>query len=74
MTKERLEIKKNRDKYEVRVSVGAGLGSTEYHNVLDNNPNKIATILLDLEAVSHLPIEKAVKIYLKRKRTGDWMS
>ena len=44
-----------------------------YRNILDKDPNKIAQVLLDLEAVSNFPIAQAVKIYLQRRENKDWL-
>ncbi len=70
----RLEVKRDRDGYSVRSFEGThNRNSTSYYNILGNDHNKIAQILLDLDIVVGLPIEKAVKIYLAKKKKGDWL-
>lgn len=44
-----------------------------YRNLIDKDPNKIAQVLLDLEIVDSFPILKAVKIYLEKRESKDWM-
>lgn len=44
-----------------------------YNNFIDKDPNRIAQVLLDLETVDSFPIEKAVKIYLSKKKNNDWL-
>lgn len=44
-----------------------------YNNIMGKDPNAIAQVLLDLELVDSFPIEKAVKIYMERRRNKDWL-
>lgn len=76
MSEVNLEIKKigNKDKYELRTYTGNRKGSNSYFNIIDRDPVKLAQILIDIEIMESFPVEKAVKIYLKRKRNGDWLT
>ena len=77
MTETSLEIQKNegKDRYEVRTFFGKKKeSSTTYYNILEKNPVKIAQVLIDLEFIENFPIEKAVAIYLQKKKKGDWLS
>lgn len=76
MSDTKLEVKKvgDKEKYEVRTFTGNRKGSNSYFNVIDKNPVKLAQLLIDIELIDDFPVEKAVKIYLQRKRGGDWLS
>lgn len=77
-----LEIQKNGEKYDVRVSSAnrdngsrrSTKNTTSYYHVLDKNPAIIAQILLDLDLLEGFPIEKAIQIYRQRKDSNrDWL-
>ena len=66
-----LELKKHRDNFEVNVFYKKG-DKSFYRNILDRDSRKISQILLDLETMG-FKIDKAVSLYLERKRKKDWL-
>lgn len=70
-----LELKKHGDNIDVSTRGGSNKKrrSTIYTNILNPDANHIAQVLLDLEITTSLPIEKAVKIYLRRRENKDWL-
>ena len=71
----RLEIRRNRNNYEVLHYFGNGKkGSPVYCNILDKDPKKIAQVILDLDFEGY-PMEQAVTEYLRRKNgpKKDWL-
>lgn len=52
---------------------GKSSDKSMYYNIIDNDPKKIAQILLDLEIIDHLKIYEGVKIYLNRRENKDWL-
>jgi hypothetical protein len=69
---ETIEFKKNKDRYDVRVG-SKNKNSTTYFNILNRDPSQFAQVLIDLELIAGMPVEKAIKIYLSRKKKGDWL-
>jgi hypothetical protein len=67
----RLEIKRGRSNYEVNYYEGRDRAA--YHNIINPDANKIALILMDLELSANLPMVEAVKIYLRRRESRDWL-
>ena len=66
-----LEFKKNKDGYEINTFEKKG-SKSYYQNIIDRDPKKIAQILLDLY-FDGFKIEEAIKIFLRRLRTKDWL-
>lgn len=66
-----LKFKKNREKYEVN-SFYSQNSKAHYHNYIDNDPHKLAQVLIDLYLEGY-PIEKAVEIMMKRIAKKDWL-
>ena len=64
-----LEIKKNRDNYEVNVF---DKGSHTYRNILTRDPNRLAQVLLDLHFMG-FQITEAIRIMKKRLKNKDWL-
>jgi hypothetical protein len=67
----RLEFKRNKSNYEINLFAGKNSNS-HYQNIIDRDPQKIAQILIDLH-LDGFPIEKAVKLFLKRIKERDWL-
>ena len=44
-----------------------------YRTMIDKDANKLAQVLFDLELVGNFPIEEAIKIYLRRRESKDWL-
>jgi len=66
-----LEFKKNKDKFEVNLFSSKNSKSF-YRNIIDKDPGKLAQILIDLHLYNY-PVDKAIKIFLKRVKTHDWL-
>jgi len=66
-----LELKKNRENFEVNVFSNKGSKSS-YRNIIDKDVNKLAQILIDLFMFG-FPIEKAIHIFNERMRKKDWL-
>lgn len=66
-----LQVKKHRENYEVNVFHSRDSKSC-YNNLIKNDPNLIAQILIDLW-IHGFNIEKAVKIFLSKMKKKDWM-
>jgi hypothetical protein len=66
-----LELKKNRGNYKVNVFPKYG-GKSIYSNNVENNPSKLAQVLIDLH-IQGFHIEEAVQIFNRRIRNHDWM-
>lgn len=71
----RVVIGKHRPGYELRMfnKMCQCGGSSIYNNVIGQDPNKIAQVLIDLEMVGNLPIRKAISVYLERIEKKDWL-
>ena len=71
----KLKLNWRKKGYETLIYSGDRERSREivYRNMIDKDPNKIAQVLIDLEIVDNFPIFEAVKIYLKRHDTKDWL-
>ena len=48
-------------------------GQASYQNFLDQDSTKLAIVLLDLEMTTGLPIRDAVKKYLAKRDSRDWL-
>lgn len=66
-----LRFKKNKGNIEVNVFSGRQSKSI-YGNLITPDPKRIAQVLLDL-SVMGFPIEKAIRIVLKRIKKKDWI-
>ena len=64
-------MKKHKGNMEVNV-FSKGSSKSQYNNIIDRDPNKIAQVLLDL-IILGFPIEKAMNIVRERIRKKDWM-
>ena len=69
---ERLEIRKSNQNYEVNYYTGREKKAT-YHNLLNPNAAQLAAVLIDLEISTGLPIFQAVKEYIRRRDSKDWL-
>lgn len=66
-----LEFKRHKENYEINLFDSKN-SKSHYTNIIDKNPAKIAQILMDLY-LDGFPIEKAIKIYLGRIKSKDWL-
>lgn len=66
-----LEIKKNKENYEVNVFTSRGSKSS-YRNIIDKDVNKLAQVLIDLELYG-FPIRRAIHIFNERMNKKDWL-
>jgi len=66
-----LEVKKNRENYEVNIFSGKN-SKSQYHNIITRDPNRLAQVLIDL-MIQGFPVEKAIKIVHERIKKHDWM-
>lgn len=66
-----LELKKHRENFEVNLFERKG-SKSHYQNILNRNPNQFAQILIDLY-LDGFPVETAVKIFLRRIKSKDWI-
>ena len=66
-----LEVKRHRDNYEANVYYSKH-SKSNYHNIMNKDPNKIAQILIDL-TLEGFPIDKAILIYNQRIEKKDWL-
>jgi hypothetical protein len=67
----RLEFKKSRENFEINLFEGKN-SSSHYRNIVTRDPQRIAQILIDLYLYD-FPVERAIKIFLKRIRSQDWL-
>ena len=67
----RVEFKKHGENFEVNVFEGKNSKSS-YTNIIDKDFNKLAQILVDLYLFG-FPVEKALKIFLNKVKTRDWL-
>ena len=69
----RLEVRRGkRGNYEIDYYEGRK-GKSVYHNLLNPSATHLAIVLIDLELTSGLPIFEAVKQYLQKRETKDWL-
>lgn len=68
----KLEVRKHKSKYEVSITLGRR-NKTTYHIILDNDPAKIAQMMMDLEFIGGYKIPEAINIYLDRMQRKDWL-
>ena len=64
-----LELKRNRENFELNLFEKKGSGHSYYRNIIDKDYKKLAIILDDLERFG-VPIRKAIKLYLGSR---DWL-
>lgn len=64
-------MKRHKENFEVNV-FPTKKSKSQYTNIITNDPNVIAQILIDL-IIQGVPIERAIKIMNARIKKGDWM-
>jgi len=65
-----MDIKRHRENYELNVF--GNDRKSFYKNIISKDPNRLAQIFLDLYMYG-FPIEKAIKIFLRRMKQKDWL-
>ena len=66
-----LEFKKHKENYEINLFEGKN-SKSHYTNVINRNPSQLAQILIDLHLDGY-KVEEAVKIFLNRIKSRDWL-
>jgi hypothetical protein len=64
--------KSNKGNYEVDYFEGRK-DKAVYHNLLNPDATQLAVVLMDLEISTSLPIFEAVKKYLYKRDSRDWL-
>lgn len=68
----RLEFKPHNENFEINIFDDGKNSKSHYTNIIDRDSQKLAQIFIDL-SIDGFPIDKAIKIYLKRIKTKDWL-
>jgi hypothetical protein len=68
----KLQVHKHGDNYKVELYYSNRERDPIYTNILDRDPIKLASVLMDLYREG-FPIEEAVKIFLNKITQRDWM-
>lgn len=64
-------MKKHSGNYEVNLFYSKR-SKSQYHNIIDKDPNRIAQILIDLMLEGY-PIEEAIKRFNRKIEKQDWI-
>ena len=66
-----LEFKRNRENFEINLFECRN-SKSHYRNIINKDPKQISQVLIDLYLEGY-PIEKSIKLFLKRIKNRDWL-